>query len=89
MSNITQVITARVSNETANYVKENCGSNKSKFLEEIIKTYRESRMIEICFMYGINEENLLEGIRKMLENGELEVEDGEIKVSHEITAKRE
>ena len=80
MSHKTQVITARVSNETAEYVNGSCGSNKSKFLEEIIKTYRSNRWVEICFMYGINEENLLEGIRKMLERGELRVEDGEIEV---------
>lgn len=79
MSNISQVISARVSNETAEYVRAQ-GGNKSRFIEEAIRAYRDgtNELKEICFLYGIDEEKLVKNVKFLLDSGKLHVVNGRL-----------
>lgn len=81
MSNVSQVISARVSNEIAEYVKEQ-GGNKSRFIEDALRSYRDgvktSGLEEICFAYGIREEALIKNVEFLLGSGKLHVVNGRV-----------
>ena len=70
----TKIISIRLEREIVEYYRN---KDMRKLMEGI---YKERGLNEISFMYDIEREDLIQGIRDLLSSGEIEVREGKLRI---------